>query len=250
MSDEDTTLQTSNEVPVEQTTADSQTVEQSADSNVEQTTESVEGETQVAEENKQEKVQEPENKPEEKPEKPISRRSAEYRIKQLVEENKNLKQQQQPVEQNEWEIQADNETQPDIQALIAQEVEKRLHPVISQSSKTADDGEISELFSGDKAGERSSYESKIREMWKLDQYKDVAASDLYKIAKFNDMSKSMDSVKQQAIEDYKKAEREARESSAGGNSNNSNRTGTGKPISQMTNEEFEAHNERVKRGLA
>ena len=126
-----------------------------------------------------------------------------------------------------------------------------MHPVISESSKAADDGEISELFTGEKAAERSKYEPRIREMWNQAQYKDVAAQDLYKIAKFDELSASMDTIKQQAVEEYKAALKEAKDSSASGTSNTSNRMGeTSKSINDMTDEEFRQHNERVKAGLA
>jgi hypothetical protein len=253
MSIEDNTMQASDEATVEETTADSQTVEQtddSNDSNVSQ--EAIESNesgsnAEVREDNKP-ASQDQDAKTDSKP---LSRRSAAYRIKQLVEENKTLREQQKPAAQDEWELPLEDDEKPDIEALIAKEVEKRLNPVISESTKNADDGEISELFSGDKAADRSKYEGKIREMWNLPQYKDVAAADLYKIAKFDELSSSMDSIKQQAVEEYKKAEREAKDSSAGGNSNISNRTGkTGKSISEMTDQELLEHNERVKAGLA
>lgn len=188
--------------------------------------------------------------------KPLSRRSAQYRIQQLVQENQELKKQQNPKqEQDDWEEEGASDDpkpkQPDISELIAKEVERRLNPVMSEHSKAADDGEINELFSGDKAADKTKYEGKIREMWKIPFYKDVGAADLYKIAKFDELQASIPAIQQQAVEDYKKAEKEARDSSASGNSNNSNRTGKGGgSINDMTDEEFRQHNERVKAGLA
>lgn len=252
MSDEDNMQASENEATAEETAAESQTVEQTDDSNDSQKTSGESTESAQTSEVKEDNKTAPQNQDAKIDSKPVSRRSAAYRIQQLANENKILKQQQQKPEQtDEWEEPAEDEPQPDIAALIAKEVEKRLNPVISESTKNADDGEISELFSGEKAEERSKYENSIREMWKLPQYKDVAAQDLYKIAKFDELSSSMDSVKQQAIEEYKAAQKEAKESSASGTSNTSNRTGkTEKSIVDMTDAELLDHNERVKAGLA
>jgi hypothetical protein len=191
------------------------------------------------------KVETQDPKPESKP---LSRRSAAYRIQQLVNENNELKKQvgKPKQEQNEWEEDTPTDDKPDISELVAKEVERRLNPVMSEHSKAADDAELGELFSGDKAAERSKYEGKIRAMWSLPQYKDVAASDLYKIASFDD---AVSTAVAKAIEDYKQAEKEAKESSASGTSN-SNRTGkSGKSVSEMSSEEFQKHNERVKAQL-
>ncbi len=253
---DDAELQVSpEETPVEQTTTDSQPEEQNNDSNVSQET----PESTAAGSNAEENKSQSENKntsevnQDAKPDsKPSSRRSAAYRVQQLLKENQELKKQTKPAEQqvDEWENPFEEESQPDIAELIAREVEKRLHPVISESSKNADDGEISELFSGDNANDRSKYEDRIRTMWNQPQYKEVAAKDLYKIAKFDELSGSMDSVRQQAVEDYKKAQQEAKNNSSGGSTNTSNRAGkTGKPVSEMSDKELLEHNERVKAGL-
>ncbi len=245
------------ETPVEQTTTDSQPEEQNKtleglDSKASELTETreipVPAFTDSNEQNKDKNQSQ-----EQTSEKPLSRRSAAYRVQQLLKENQELKKQAKPAEpaQDEWEIPLEEENQPDIAALIAREVEKRLHPVISESSKNADDGEISELFSGEKAEDRPKYEDRIRSMWNQPQYKDVAAKDLYKIAKYDEIAGSMDMVRQQAVEDYKKAQVEARNNSSGGSTNTSNRAGkSGKSVSEMTDKELLEHNERVKAGLA
>lgn len=223
---------------VEETTADSQSDTQTQDSNVTSTEGAGESTASTGD-------TKPSQETDVKDSKPVSRRSAAYRIQQLVNENNQLRQQQKPVQQDEENTAQDDK--PDIAAIVAREVEKRLNPIVSESSKTADEAELSELFTGDKAAERTKYESRIRELWKLPQYKDVAASDLYKIASFDE---AVASATARAIEEYKKAEKEARESSTSG-SNTSNRTGkSGKSISDMTDEEFAAHNARVKAGLA
>jgi hypothetical protein len=124
-----------------------------------------------------------------------------------------------------------------------------LNPIVSESSKAADDSEISELFSG-KPEDRSKYEGQIRSFWNLPQYKDVAAQDIFNMLRGKEIEQTITQAKQQAIEEFKKAEREAKDSSASGTSN-SNRTGKGgKSIADMTDEEFIQHNERVKAGLA
>lgn len=230
----------------ETTAAESQTVEQTTqDAGTQESTEQTSNTDGKADASTGDKKQS-QTQDTKQESKPLSRRSAAYRIQQLVEENKTLRQQVKPKEQNEWEEDTQTDDKPDIQALIAKEVEKRLNPIVSESTKTADDSEINELFSGDKAAERSKYEPAIREMWKLPQYKDVAASDLYKIASFND---AVQAATQRAIEEYKKAEKEAKESSASGTSN-SNRTGKGgKSITDLSDEEFAARNERIKAGL-
>jgi hypothetical protein len=253
MADEADTQTSEEEVSVETTTADSQPEEQTQDSN-ETSTEGAgenqsDSKTDTAEQGDKGKPETQETKPE----KPLSRRSAKFRIQELVKENNQLKKQvNKPItqEQDEWEEETpqEDDTKPDIAALVAKEVERHLNPVISESTKAADDSEISELFSGDRAAERSKYEGPIRDMWKLPQYKDVAAADLYKIVSFNE---AVTTATARAIEEYKKAEKEAKNSSASGSANTSNRTGDkSKPISEMTDEEFIQHNERVRAGIA
>lgn len=156
-------------------------------------------------------------KPEQKEFQPQSRRSAAYRIQQLAKENKALKDQlagkgEKKDEGNDgWKEDDRQDDKPDIASLVAQEVEKRLNPVLSQTSEVADNGEINELFTGDRAGERTKYEGKIREMWKLSQYKDVAALDLYKILTYDEaMARGATAVKE--------ADKEAKKSSTGGHS--------------------------------
>jgi hypothetical protein len=227
----------------EETAAESQSDEQTQDAGTQESAEQASDKADDASTGDKSKVETQDPKPESKP---LSRRSAAYRIQQLTRENKQLKEQQKPAQQNEWDEETQTDDKPDIQALIDQAVEKRLHPIVSESTKAADDSEINELFSGDRAGERPKYEPAIREMWKLPQYKDVAASELYKIASFDD---AVSTATQKAIEEYKKAEKEAKESSASGTSN-SNRNGKGgKSINDLPDDEFLKRNERIKAGL-
>jgi hypothetical protein len=240
---------------VEETTADSQSETQAQDSNASSTEQA--GENQGEAESQADTAStgdnsKSENQDSKQDSKPVSRRSAAYRIQQLVKENDQLKKQVgKPLqEQDDWEQPADDGPKPDIQALIDAAVEKRLNPIVSESSKTADDVELSELFSG-KPEDRSKYESKIRSYWNLPQYKDVAAQDIFNMLRGSEIEQSITQAKQQAIEEFKKAEREAKDSSASGSSNTSNRTGKGgKSVSDMTDEEFRQHNERVKAGQA
>ena len=258
----DEAMQESTDSSAEQTAGESQSQEQTTQSDVggiqsqDQSTEQSQasdtdsGKADSAGSSDKEQTQDQTQKTDSKPR---SRRSASYRIQQLVNENNELKKQvgKPKQEQNDWDDEgASDEPKPDIAALVAQEVERRLNPVISEHSKSANDAEINELFSGDNAADKSKYEGRIREMWNLPQYKDVAAADLYKIAKYDELAGSIDSIKQQAIEEHKKAEKEAKESSASGNSSTSNRTGKGKSITDMSDAELLEHNERVKAGKA
>jgi hypothetical protein len=227
----------------ETTAAESQTVEQ--------TTTPAEGEqtaTEAAASTGDKSTSE--NKDAKQEFKPVSRRSAQFRIQQLNNRVKELEATQKPKEQEEGDEDAgDDQPQdkPDISALVAQEVERRLNPVISEHTKSADDAELNELFAGDKASERSKYEEPIRNAWKLDQYKNLAAADLYKIATYDE---AVANAKAQAIEEYKKADKEAKESSASGSSNTSNRTDKGgKSVWDMSPEEFQKHNEQIKAKL-
>lgn len=176
-----------------------------------------------------------ETKPVETPaeSKPISRRSAAYRIQQLTKQVNQLKQQPASPEQG-GDPQAEL---PDVNELVNKAIEARLNPIITEHTKSADDSEINELFTGDRTSERSKYEAKIRNMWQMDQYKNVAASDLYRIASFDDAVKAATT---KAIEDYKKADKEAKDSSASGNNNSSNRNQKGvKSAWDMTEQEFQ-----------
>ena len=245
MADEAT--QVSQDTSAENTAADSESVEQTNASHETSQDASQAGDKtdQSASTGDKSKSETQDTKPESKP---LSRRSAAYRIQQLVNENNELKKQvgKPKQEQNEWEEDTPTDDKPDISELVAKEVERRLNPVMSEHSKAADDAELGELFSGDKASERSKYEGKIRAMWGLPQYKDVAAQDLYKIASFDD---AVSSAVAKAIEDYKTAQKEAKDSSASGTSN-SNRTGKGgKSVNDLSDAEFAARNERIKAGL-
>jgi hypothetical protein len=192
-----------------------------------------------------------EPKQEQKPQPPPSRRSAAYRIQELVRENKELKQQKAaPKEEtvDEWgNPTAPTEDKPDPKyAKLESEIEALkglVKPVMTNSQKAADEAEIAEVFTG-KPEEKAKYEGKIREMWELPQYKDLAASDLYKIATYDE---TIANAKAQAVEEYKQAQKEAKDASASGSSNTSNRTGGHVPA--MTDAELLANNERVKAGV-
>jgi hypothetical protein len=235
MSDEDTTPEVL-DLPAEETAAESAPEEQIIeDAPIETPQEPVEAPVAPVTEPSPQDV---------KPEKPASRRSAQYRINQLTQQVKELKEQQKPA--NEWEEPV--EPNPEMTALKAEIEELRglVKPVMDNTAKSADDLEISEVFTGDNAADRAKYEARIREMWNDPKapYKDVSASDLYKIAKFDELKGSIESIKQQAIEEYKKAGQEAQESSGLGNSDSSNRTVTGeKSAWDMSEEEFlKVHN--------
>jgi hypothetical protein len=188
--------------------------------------------------------------------KPQVRRSAQYRIQQLASERDEWKAKYEAAtkaqnDQDRGEPNPDDiqqQPQPDISNQVSKEVERRLEPVLSEHRQTADNQEINELFSGELAAKRAVYEPKIREAWKLDQYKDLAARDILRIL---DYDAALRQAKQQAIEEFKKAEKEAQESSGSGSNNISNRSGSGgKSVDQMTDEELVEHNNRVKAGQA
>jgi hypothetical protein len=189
--------------------------------------------------------------------KPKSRNSAKQRIEQLARENAALRKQVNtsatkppaPKDANdEGDPQPDEAPAPaDDPKDISSEVARQLKPVLDQHRQQVDDTELAELFTGENAGKRAAYESRIRDAWKLEQYKDLAASDLLKLL---DYDTALANAKTQAVEEYKKAQKDAQESSGAGNSNTLNRTGEGgKPIDQMSDEEFIAHNNKIKAGL-
>lgn len=189
--------------------------------------------------------------------KPKPRRSAQYRIQQLAKEANDWKAKyeqlagkgQEQDQQDDGDQSQDDKSgkQPDISKQVSEEVNKRLEPVLKEHSKAADDAEINELFTGERAEKRIEYEPKIREAWKLDQYKDLAASDVFKILSYDS---DLASAKTQAIEEYKKAEKEAKESSGSGTSDTSNRSDKGaKSVWDMSPEEFARHNEQIKSKL-
>jgi hypothetical protein len=189
--------------------------------------------------------------------KPTSRRSAQYRIQQLTrqkneleEENARLKGTPAKQEPDEGTPQFGDEPQlkaPDVSEAVRREAARILDPVLSQHRQSADDQEISELFSGDLKDQRATFEPKIRDAWKLDQYKDLAAGDVFKILNYDS---ALANAQVQAVEDYKKAVKEAKESSASGTSNTINRHDQGgNPALNLTDEEFIKHNEKIKAGL-
>src|SRR5581483_2102849 len=96
-----------------------------------------------------------------------------------------------------------------------------LKPIVDDLSKNADETELKEFFSGDMAAHKSQYEDRIRESWNLPQYKDLAASDIFKILDYDSL---IERVSAEAIEVYKQAEKEAKEQSSGGTSS-ANRSG-------------------------
>lgn len=180
--------------------------------------------------------------------KPTSRRSAAYRIQQLVNENNELKKQVAPkTEATAEEGDPPAGTTPDPKyAKLEAEIEALkglVKPVMTSTQKAADDAELSELFTG-KAEEKAKYEDKIRNLWNESQYKDLAASDLYKIATYDE---AIANAKAQAIEEYKKAEIEAKEDSASGSNSAKNRAGkTEKTAWDMTEEEFKAVTDKAR----
>lgn len=242
MADEATTQEVEQTSPVEPTTPESQTVEQ---------TPAVSEPGQ--EPQKPAEATEPKQEPKAEV-KPTSRRSAQFRIQELVRENNELKKQVAPKEEafDEWgnPKPATEETPDPKYTKLEAEIEALkglVKPVMTSTQKAADDTELSELFTGEKASEREKYEESIRKMWEQPQYKDLAAVDLYKIATFD---AAIANARTQAIEEYKKAEKEAKENSSSGSSNTSNRTGKdSKSVWDMTPEEFQKHNEQVKARL-
>lgn len=255
MADEADMQESAQDSSVETTTADSQSEAQTQDSNATSTEGAGENQSgSNADSSASTGDKQPSGTQDGKQEsKPLSRRSAAYRIQQLTRENRELRQQagQPTKEQDEWgEAPAQGDSKPDIQALIDAAVEKRLNPIVSESTKTADDAEITELFSGDRASQRTEYEPQIRKLWELPQYKDVAASDLHAMLVGKNMDAIVQATRLQAVEDYKQAQKEAKESSGSGSSNTSNRTGKGgKSINDLSDEEFAQRNARIKAGL-
>lgn len=183
--------------------------------------------------------------------KPPSRRSAQFRIQELAKENRELRIKNEQLRKNTADDDQDGEDQPDSKPQeskpnVRAEVERYVAPVLKQSQQTADDAELQELFAGDNAALRDSMEPVIRKMWKQNQYKDMAASDLLKIAHYD---AAIAEAGKKAVEAYKAAEKQAKEESTGGSSSSTNRTSS-KPASQMTDQELLEHNERVKAGKA
>lgn len=247
MSDEDTTQATTEEAvaPVEPTTPESQPEEQ---------TPAVSEPGQ--EPQKPAEGPAPTGEPKQEPKaevKPTSRRSAQFRIQQLVNENNQLKSQIAPKQEqpsvDEWgnTIEPAAETPDPRYAKLEAEIEALkglVKPVMTSTQKAADDTELSELFTG-KPEERTKYEEPIRKMWELPQYKDLAAVDLYKIATYED---AIANARAQAIEEYKKADKEAKESSASGSSSTNSRTEKPgqKTAWDMTEEEFKAVTDKAR----
>lgn len=180
--------------------------------------------------------------------KPLSRRSAAYRIQQLNDQIRDLKagRGSQAAESNDQQdggdTQDDQSKQPDISALVAAEVAKALKPYESATTRTADDAEINELFAG-KPEEQKKYEAAIREKWNLPQYKDLAAQDVYRIVSYDEAVKA---AVAKGIEDFKKAEKEAKDSSTGGSSVRGK--GGQKTAWDISDKEFKEQTDRVRAG--
>lgn len=223
-------VQESTDSTAETTAAESQTAEQTtstgeAETKVEETSTASSGE-------KTEQAQGTQAKQEFKP---VSRRSSAYRIQQLLKENSELKQ----GKPSEGEGDRSDE-QPDIDQRVQQAVERALKPVISESTKAADDSELAEFFSGDKAAERQQYEPGIRELWKHPQYEKLSASDAYKLLTFDG---AVAAAATKAVEEYKAAQVKAKGQSSGGSST---RTGEGKEKDAWALSEKEFQDELLK----
>lgn len=199
-----------------------------------------------------------EPKQEQKEFKPVSRRSAQYRIQQLTRENAELKRQQKPQntqdDTGDENAGNDDDLSPDAKRRIGtlenqvKELSNAHNSANSANAQAADSAELNEVFSGSKAAHRNKYEDSIKKLWEDKDYRGVAAESLFKML---DYDNAIERARAEAIEEYKKAELEAKESSASGSSNTSNRTGNhGKSVADMTDDEFKAHNDRVKAGQA
>lgn len=200
------------------------------------------------------KSQSDQNKDSKQEFKPVSRRSAAHRIQQLARENaelrKNNEKSQQDSQDDQGDENAGDDPKPDINKLVAEAVQAALKPVMTEHTKTADDSEINEFFSGEKASQRAEYEPQIRKLWELPQYKDVAAQDLHAMLVGRNIDLVVSKAVEEALKQAKVAESEAKESSASGSSNISNRTGKdGKSVWDMSSEEFQKHNEQIKAKL-
>lgn len=182
---------------------------------------------------------------------PRSRRSAQFRIEQLARENAELRKQNgnppAPADPDEPPQPDDNPnpTDPDVD-LRLKRIEKGTKLVLDHALSAEDNAELSELFSGEKASERAVYEPQIRAMWNNPQYKDLSAADAYALTKGKSLPDQIAKAKLQAVEDYKKAEIEAKNSSTGGSNSSANRNGRAPAI--PSDEEILAQNEKVKAG--
>src|SRR5688572_16787255 len=114
MADEADPQAVETQAPVEETTADSAPEIQTQDSDASSTEQAGESKAEEAAVSTDE---EKPSDPEAKESKPLSRRSAAYRIQQLTRENKELREQQKPKEQDDWDDPQPDE-KPDIQKLI------------------------------------------------------------------------------------------------------------------------------------
>lgn len=246
MSDEQT-QQAAPAATAENTAADSATDKQTAEGSTKPQEQQGAGD-QTSQDGQQQQQQQ---KQPEAGRKSSPRRSASTRIQTLAnevrdlkEENARLKAGRQNGDQSGEDEHQNGSQQDSQQPNVRAEVERLVSPLLKQSQETADDAEISELFTGERAALRGELEPAIREMWKQDQYKDVSAADLFRIARYD---ADVAAAGQKAVEAYKAAEKKAKEESTGGNSSTSNRSGS-KPVSQMTDQELLEHNEQVKAG--
>lgn len=172
---------------------------------------------------------------------PKPRRSS-NRFSQLANENKVLKEENERLKgtgqnQDSGDDQDVENAKAAVEQVAEKVFEKRMAPVIEQAKAAEDDKELSEVFVGDRASQRTKYESKIRDMWKLPQYKDVAAEDLYKLISYGD-------VAAKTVETVKKASKEAKDSSTGGTS--ARKGDKSESAWDLSEKEFQERNNKVR----
>ena len=108
-----------------------------------------------------------------------------------------------------------DEPKPDISKQVEEEVDRRLAPVLNEHSKAADDAELTELFTGDLAPERAKYE---RDHPRTVATAPVQGRRCQRPLQNRCFRRRSLPPESQAVETYKKAQKEAKDSSSGGTS--------------------------------
>lgn len=134
----------------------------------------------------------------------------------------------------------DDGVAPEDKELVSKIVDERLAPLVEERRKAEDDAEVREYLSANP--EFAPFEAKVRRFMQHPTRKDVPASTIFlEVA-------GPDFLMQLGAEKARKAAEEAKKGGTGGSGSARDVSGGSKPVIEMTDDEFRAVQDKVRRG--
>ena len=134
----------------------------------------------------------------------------------------------------------DDAFSPEDKDRVSKIVDERLAPIVEERRQAEDDAEVRDYLASNP--ELAPFEAKVRRFMKHESRKDVPVSTIFLEAAGPDF------FMQLGAERARKAAEEAKKGSTGGSGTSRDVSGGTKPVSEMTEDEFRAAQDKVRRG--